>query len=542
MPDALIKLENVSWRYARSESWALRNISIEFKPGELIAVMGAAGSGKSTLLKLCNGIIPHSHAGILQGIVTVDGTDTAASSVPELACKVGMALEDPDTQLFTARVRDEVAFGLENLLTPPAEIRKRVNWALETTGLSGFEDALPSTLSGGQKQRLAIAAALAMANKMLVLDDPASRLDPAGAREVFSLVQELKAGNSPFGRNNEKMAVIVALHDSEKAAAFAGKICVLVNGELAAFDVPEKIFSDTKLLEKSGIMPLDFSIKTAITTTNTNNNILINNESVNAHIDETKKILTRAVPSIAIDHVWYSWDTKKNALCDVNLTINENDFVAIAGQNGSGKSTLLKIIAGLVRPSQGTVFLRGKNAQDMSVSAIAREAGFVMQESDSQLFSSTVYEETAFALKKMKLPKDEVQRRVEASLDATGISALRDAFPPELTKGERARTVIAAILAMDPGIIILDEPTAGQDWRNSLWIMDIARDLHAAGRTIVFVTHTMPLAAWYARRVVVMKEGRVFIDGQPEDVFSRENELLKAGIIPPPQSFPVKQH
>ena len=239
MPNTIIKLDNVSWAYSREKEWALRDISIEIEEGSFIAVMGCNGAGKSSFCLLLNALIPHSLEGRLTGKVTVDGEDTRSSSVAQLAKKVGMAFEDPATQLFTASVYDEVAFALENLLLKPEEIAEKVRWALEMAGLWDYRVFPVSNLSGGQKQRLTIAAALAMANKILVLDEPASQLDPLGAREVLSFIRDL--------RRQKGLTVVMAACSGEEAAEFADKILVLRKGSLAAFGTPAEIFADKNL-------------------------------------------------------------------------------------------------------------------------------------------------------------------------------------------------------------------------------------------------------------------------------------------------------
>lgn len=249
--EALIKLENVSYSYPRSAARALTGIDLEIGEGEFLAVMGENGSGKTTFCKLFNGCIPHSQSGELSGTVTVDGVVTSDSSTAALARRVGMVLDDPETQLFTASVRDEAAFGPENLLMPPAEIEERVALALEITGLSGSADVPPASLSGGQKQRLVIAAALAQACRVLVLDEPTSQLDPSGAREVLSLIRRI--------RERRRMAVIMATHNSEEAAEFADRVCVLKNGRVAACGASRDIFSDRELLRDNWIRPPDVS-------------------------------------------------------------------------------------------------------------------------------------------------------------------------------------------------------------------------------------------------------------------------------------------
>ena len=243
MSGSIITLKNVSWAYSRARDWALKNISMSIGEGECIAVMGENGAGKTTFCRLLNGLIPHSIDGKLLGTVTVDGVLTSSCTVARLAETVGMAFDDPQSQLFTAKVSDEAAFALENMRRPAAEIREKVRRALNLAGLSAYADYAPSVLSGGQKQRLAIAAAVAMAEKILVLDEPASQLDPAGAREVLSLIRDLRG----------RLTVVMATNSGEEAAEFADRICVLKNGSLAALDSPRRIFADQRLPDECAI-------------------------------------------------------------------------------------------------------------------------------------------------------------------------------------------------------------------------------------------------------------------------------------------------
>ncbi|MDR2259019.1 MAG: ATP-binding cassette domain-containing protein [Treponema sp.] len=251
MREPIITLKDVSYRYPRTKVWVLKGINLEIGEGEFVAVMGENGAGKTTLCKLFNGVIPHSQEGVLKGTVTVDGIVTAESSVATLAASVGIVLEDPETQLFTTIVRNEVAFGPENLLVPPDEIRERITWALEVVGLSDYIDKPPTALSGGQKQRLAIASALAMAKKVLVLDEPTSQLDPVGTRDVFSVIREI--------REKYNITVIMATHKSEEIAEFADRVCILKSGTVAAYDAPVAVFKNMELLRENWIKPPDIS-------------------------------------------------------------------------------------------------------------------------------------------------------------------------------------------------------------------------------------------------------------------------------------------
>jgi energy-coupling factor transport system ATP-binding protein len=468
--DSIIRLENVSWAYYRAREWALTNINLTIGEGEFIAVMGENGAGKTTLCRLLNGLIPHSLSGTLSGSVTIDGTLTTDSSVAQLAKKAGMVFDDPQAQLFTARVDDEVAFALENLLMPAAEIQERVGWALEMTGLSAYAHRAPATLSGGQKQRLAIAAALAMTRKILVLDEPVSQLDPAGAQEILALIRDLRTRNG--------LTVVMATHSAIEAAECADRICVLQNGCL-----------------------IDDNSSPRVVLAGTAENVIRPPQD------------RSAADVITVSHLYAEYTAGSPVLTDINLAIRENEFTAICGQNGSGKTTLLKTISGLLRPTRGTILIRENDTVSMSIAEIAAEIGFVMQDPDRQLFESTVYDEVAFTLKratrKHRSEKNVLQEKVEKALSLVGLLDRRDEFPLALSRTDRMKTVFAAILAMGPQIIMLDEPVAGQDTRGCHLIMELLANLHQQGYTILMITHNMTVITEYAQRLIELREGTI---------------------------------
>jgi len=478
---SVIKLENVGFMYPRAQKYALEGINLSVSRGEFLAVMGENGAGKTTFCKLLNGIIPHVSGGYLSGKVEVDGDDTKNSSVPRLAVKVGMTLDDPDAQLFTSSVKEEAAFGLQNILLPPDEMEIRIKQALEAVGLTGFEDREPATLSGGEKQRLAIAAVLAMKGKVLVLDDPLCRLDPQGALELMSVLNGL--------RKNENITVIMTMHDSAKAAEFADRVCILKNGKIAALDTAKNIFSDGGLLKENRIQPVT--------------------DNFTDFIPQKENCADSA---INIKNLSFSY-SNGSGIKNIDLEIANNDFIAVTGNNGSGKTTLLKCITGLLRPCEGDIFIYGKNTKKLSVSDISKDIGFVMQNPSAQIFTDSVCKEIAFALKNMRLSKTETKQRVETALETVGLNDA-DAFPPALNRADRTKTLIACVLAMGCKIIILDEVDAGNDYPGSLKIMDIARDLHSRGFTIIFVTHNMFLAGEYANRLIKMEKDRIVFDGR----------------------------
>jgi energy-coupling factor transport system ATP-binding protein len=477
----IIDLEKVFYSYRGGKKWALEDISLQIERGEILAVMGGNGAGKTTLCRLFNGIIPNIFAGRFLGNVTVDGENTRDAQVPRLALKVGMVLDDPDAQLFTSSVREETAFGPENLLLQPSEIIERINFALSAAGLCGFEDRSPSTLSGGEKQRLVIASALAMGGKILVLDEPLSRLDPQGAEEVISVLRDL--------REKYQITVIMATHDSKSASILADRICVLKNGRVAACDTAENIFANSALLEENGIQ-----------------------QKGGADIEKVFSVKSKSdiqqTLAVKITDFCYFFEDADVSIENINLTVADNDFIAIIGKNGCGKTTLLKSITGLLRPSSGDIFIRGKNSKELSVSGISREIGFVMQNPDSQLFTDSVFNEVSFALKNAELSGAEIQKRVQDALAAVGLTDT-DAFPHALRRADRTKVVIASVIAMGCKILIFDEVDVGQDWQGCIHIMNIAKELHSKGYTIIFVTHNMSLVCDYAVRLAVMSRSGI---------------------------------
>jgi len=491
----IVVFKNVFYSYPREKSWALEDINLSITEGEFLAVMGENGAGKTTFCRLFNGIIPHSLGGRLSGTVVVDGEITEKTSVPNLARKVGMVLDDPDAQLFTSTVRNEAAFGPENLLLPPEEIEQRVIKALSAVGLSGFEGRAPATLSGGEKQRLAIAAALAMSGKILVLDEPLCRLDPAGAAELMSVLKEI--------REKFQITVVMAAHESAMMAEFADRVCVFKNGRVAACDRAEKIFADCNLLDENGIQPSAFSgFFKPVDDDEDFFSIFPKKNNTSSEQD--------AQTAIKIINLSYSYGSSPS-LENINLSITDNEFAAIIGHNGCGKTTLLKNITGLLRPLCGDIFIRGKNTKDLTISQISKEVGFVMQNPDTQLFTDSVYNEVSFALKNFGLPKNEIRRRVEEAICTVGLNDM-DAFPPALSRSDRAMTILACVLAMGCKIIIFDEIDSGQDYKGSIKIMNIARELHSKGYTIIFVTHNMHLVREYAQRLIKIENNCIIMD------------------------------
>ncbi len=547
MTTPAIQLIDVSYRYPRSKNTVIRGINLTVEPGEFLAIMGENGAGKSTLCRILNGIIPHSIGGQLKGKVKIAGLNTREANIAQLSTKVGIVLDDPETQLFTTSVRSEVAFGPENLNVDPEEIYQRIQWSLDVVRLTGYEDRMPSALSGGQKQRLAIAAALAMKPEILILDEATSQVDPLGVVEVLSVVKEL---NEKYG-----MTIVMTTDQSEEIAKLADRVIVLDKGRLIAEGTPRQVFADAELfshhmIRAPQVSQLGVQLKEAgyplpvfpITIEEAARGIVEILSDKSSHNSLGDNIVVTPLssfrpnepPIIQVDNLNYIYQPHNvHAVMNVSFSVPRGEFMAIIGQNGSGKTTVLKNLLGLLRPTSGRVTVAGLNTSRAAVADMARHVGFVLQNPDQQLFAETVEEEIAFGPRNLGLSENEVRERVEEVLSIVDLQELRNEFPPALSKGERAKVVIASALALDPQIIVLDEPTTGQDYKGCHQIMQIARALNQTGHTVVFVTHHMALVAEYARRVIVMRGGQILLDGSTEEIFSQIEIVRQAHIIPP---------
>jgi len=544
MTTPAIELTNVSYSYARSKKYALKDLSLQVEQGEFLAVMGENGAGKSTFCQTLNGILPNSMGGRLKGKVLIQGLNTVETPISQLATKVAIVLEDPETQFFTSSVRSEIAFGPENLCVPVDEILERIKWALDVVRLSGFEDRLPTALSGGQKQRLAIAAGIAMRPSILVLDEATSQLDPVGVKEVLSVVKEL---NEKYG-----MTIVMATDHSEEVARVANHVVVIDSGKLVDEGTPRQIFANLDLFDKymirspqvsqMGALLVKAGVKLPIFPLSVEEgcrdlvDVLGGKPAPKAKIEKksSEQSVSQAEPIITVDHLDFVYQPLNvHAVKDVNFVIHRGEFVALIGQNGSGKTTVLKNLLGLLKPTTGKVTIAGLDTREVAVADLARHVGFVLQNPDQQLFAETVREEVAYGPHNLGLDEATIKDRVAWALKEVGLEGKEEDFPPALPKGDRAKVVIASALALDPEVIVLDEPTTGQDYRGCHQIMQIADSLHREGRTVVFVTHHMALVAEYAKRVIVMTGGKILMDGKTEEVFSKPDVVREAYIIPP---------
>jgi len=510
--------------------------------------MGPTGAGKSTLCLTLNGIIPHSLSGTIRGSVKVNGMDTMSHGVHLLTSKVGMVFQEPESQLFAMNVEEELSFGPENLGVPPEEIRRRVDWALKVVRMEQFRQHSPFRLSGGQKQRVAIAAALSMLPEILVLDEPTASLDPIGKMEVFSVVHEL--------RNIRNMTVIMVEHESEEIARCSDRVVVMNGGRIVLEGTPRQIFSKTETLTKIGL-----STPQVCELANRMNNGFQRKEPYSfMTLQEAEQTIRRdfsignAAPTAAtasylttrplasagehaaveVQDLHFGYDPGVEILHGITLTISKGEFVAIIGQNGSGKTTLVKHFNGLLRPNSGRVLVNGVDTAQRTVAQLSRTVGYLFQNPDHQIFNVSVEDEIAFGLKNLGISQEDTEKRIEEALRLVGLEEYRKVPPSTLGLGQRRKVTLAAIVAMKPEIMILDEPTTGIDWNGSLQLMDSVTELNKQGHTIVTITHSMRVVAQYAQRTVVLADGRVILDGPTREVFSKP-EILETTFLTPPQ-------
>lgn len=546
---ALVTIKNLTFTYERGPQ-ALSDVSLEVPQGEVLAVLGANGAGKTTLCYHINGIIPEVYGGTEKGEVMVAGLDPWETPIIQLAQNVSMVLQDPESQFITNDVRSELAFGPANLGVPRDEILKRMEYATDVCGLQGLWERAPTDLSGGQKQRVAFGAGLTMLPKVLVLDEPTSQLDPIGTTEVLEALHRLT--------QDDKMTIIISTHKTEKAAEFASNAIVLEKGKIVTSGTPKEVFAQTELLGSVGVNPPQVTLLCSRLAKKIpgfrekyekQDGIPIKLDECYSFLKEllddgfirieTKDFQTTEVqsdePVLEVKDLVYVYPGRNpvTALKGINLTVNKGEIVALIGQNGSGKTTLVKHFVGLLKPTQGEVIALGKDVATMTTGALARTISLILQNPDYQLFSMSAEKEIEFGLTNLGLPKDEIKKRVDAALEEAGLIDERDIFPFRLSFGDRRNLAAAAGIAMDPSILILDEPTTAQDYRGRHRLAKIALRMQQQGRTSLVISHDMELIATYCSRTIVLRNGEKILDAPTREVFSQQDVLKQSNIEPP---------
>ena len=530
MKSPVIEVKNFWWQYEGSIDWALKDINLEIFKGEFLGIMGRTGAGKSTLCNSMMGITAHRIPGRMKGYIRVFGMDTRSTSIYKIAEKVGIVFQDPETQFIMTTVEDEIALALENKGLPREEIQSRILEALEFVDLDEkYLEKSPLELSGGEKQKVAIAAVLALRPEILILDEPTSDLDPMGKSMVFSVIEKL--------RHVQKMTIVMVSHESERIAQYANRIVILDNGRIVMEGDPREIFKDIEKVKSYGVRPPQVAELYKI---------LTGKDDIPLTVDEAiskiptigktpsdKECIARKDPIIEVQHVSYTYPDGTAALKDVSLKIYRGDYIALIGPNGSGKTTLAKHLNGILKPTKGRVLVKGMDTSKTSISKLAKVVGYCFQNPDHQLFCRSVREELEFGLKNIGLPESEIAKRVDAMLKKMNLETFKDEHPFFLSKGQRQRLAVASIMVMEPEIIVVDEPTTGQDYQMIIEMMNFLDELHRKGKTVIIITHDMNIVAECAKRVIAMLDGRIVADTTPRKLFEDRDLIEKINVEPP---------
>lgn len=541
-----VLVDLIRYKYESALNDTLHKLNFKIDKGEFVSVMGRTGAGKTTLLMLLNGLIPHFFEGEFEGNVIANTMNTARYRVQTLARFIGLVMQDSETQIFGITVEKDVAFGPSNLAYGKEKIQELVNKSLRAVGLQGYEKRITSELSGGEKQRLAIADVLAMEPEILVLDEPTSELDPQGRVEIYKLLTEI--------RKEENVTILLSGHDTEEILKYADRVIVLDNGQIAWDGKPSSLFRDVKSTEKFGIRPSEIA---ELRNYLVDKGIIANNETFfgtdqfvkflstnykftgkQKEIKETKLPTNQKPIVVEVKDLCFYYKKDNTTLDNINIKIYKGESVALMGKNGAGKTTFSKHLNGLLRPTRGAVSINGRDIKSITTAELSKEVGYVFQNPDHQIFAATVRDEIEFGLKNLNLSEAEREKRIINALEFVGLENFKDRHPFTLGKGERQKLAVATILAMEPKILVIDEPTTGQDWDGTKRMMEMMERLHQNGHTILAITHNMQIAAEYADRVIVFSNGRIVLDGSPEEIFYQQ-VILESAFITPPESVIV---
>ena len=513
----IISFRNFSFQYRAQKRPTLTDIDLEIYPGERVLIAGPSGSGKSTLAGCINGLNPFSNPGECTGTLTVDGVDAPHSSLFELSAHVGTVLQDPDGQFIGLTVGEDIAFALENSCTPQDEMHAITRHAAELVGIENHLGYAPHELSGGQKQRVSLAGVMVDQVKILLFDEPLANLDPATGKQAIELIDEIQ--------KKTDTTVLIIEHRLEDVLWRNVDRIVLVNGVTILADLrPDELLSGSLLAENGIREPL---YVTALRYAGVD----ITPDKHPAHVDslvlddaDTQKLRDwftarprpaaqpEREPLLEVKDLSFGYQKGQQTLRDVSFSIGKGEMVSIVGRNGAGKSTLSKLICGFETPDAGEIFLNGKPLAEENIRRRAQHIGYVMQNPNQMISKTMIYEEVALGLQRSGLTEEQIREKVEATLRVCGLYPFRNWPISALSFGQKKRVTIASVLVLDPELILLDEPTAGQDFRHYTDIMEFLRGLNARGVTVVMITHDMHLMLEYTRRALVFCDGRLIAD------------------------------
>jgi len=537
-----IGVRGLTYIYPNVNEPALRDINLTIDSGEFVLLTGPSGCGKTTFCRCLNGLIPHFYNGEMKGDITIDGLHTGSQPTYELAKRVGLIFQNPDNQIFSLTVEKDVAFGLENLGIGRNKMREEIEWAMDRVGIMPLRERGTHELSGGQKQRLTIASVLAMHPGIIVMDEPTAYLDPVGAERIFNILRTLN--------KEQGITIILIEHRMDLAVKYCNRIVVFNKGQVVNDGSPRKIFtSDETRLIGVGI-PRMVELGRKLRQNGVGIDIPLDSDeafkSLAPQLAERKaqaKLITMDLTDvvgeyshssiITLQGITYTYYTGIEALRGVDLNINNGEYVAIMGENGAGKTTMVKHFNGLLRPKTGQVIVDGEDIAKKSVAAMARKVGLVFQNPDDQLFAEDVEEEISFALRNFGYAEKVIEERVNWALNLLDIERYKKSSPFILSGGERKRVALASVLAWDPDVLILDEPTVGQDYGQKERLKHFLLQLRTQGKTVVIVTHDVEFVAESQPRIVLMAQGKIVADGSAKKIMTDVKKLKECSVAPP---------
>ena len=534
MKKEIIKFEDFSFRYRVQAEPTLKNINLTIYEGEKVLIVGPSGSGKSTLAHCLNGLVPFYYAGESSGSLKIDNEDVSNKNVFELSKIVGTVLQDPDSQFIGLTVGEDIAFKLENNCVDQEEMSQRVNQSAKLVGIDKDINESPYRLSGGQKQRVSLAGVAVDNVKVLLFDEPLASLDPLTGKSAMELIYNIQ-------KSEDKTIVIIEHRLEDVLHCDLDRIIVMDKGQIIADNTPDELLS-SNVLSKVGVRePLYL---TALRYANCD----INKDMIPSNIDKldvnsckskvkdwynlTSKFndTSKTESILEFKNVSFSYNSEKQVLKDVSFKVNKGDMISIVGRNGAGKSTISKLICGFYKPTKGQIIFDGEDIVEKSIKERSEKIGLVMQNPNQMISKSMVFDEVAFGLKIRGLSDDEIKDRVHNTLKICGLYGHRNWPISALSYGQKKRVTIASILALNPEVIILDEPTAGQDFKHYTEIMEFLVELNRKGVTIIMVTHDMHLMLEYTNKVIVLCNGEKIADDYATNILTNKDIIEKANL------------
>ena len=531
----IISFKNFSFQYRAQKKPTLKEINLDIYPGERVLIAGPSGCGKSTLAGCINGLNPFSNPGECSGELIVDGVDAPKSSIFQLSAHVGTVLQDPDGQFIGLTVGEDIAFALENSCMPQDEMHEITRHAAELVGIQDHLDYAPHELSGGQKQRVSLAGVMVDQVKILLFDEPLANLDPATGKQTIELIDEIQ-------EKTDTTVVIIEHRLEDVLWRDVDRIVLMGDGKILADLHPDELLS-TRLLEENGIRePLYL---TALRYAG----VELAPAKKPAHVDSVvidkadRKKMTdwfwsrpaaeaekEHEPLLEVRNLTFGYERGRQTLRDVSLTIQKGEMVSIVGKNGAGKSTFSKLVCGFETPDSGEILFQGRDLLQENIRHRAKHIGYVMQNPNQMISKTMIFDEVALSLRNMGKSEEEIREKVEETLKVCGLFPFRNWPVSALSFGQKKRVTIASVLVQDPELIILDEPTAGQDFRHYTEIMEFLRGLNEKGVTVVMITHDMHLMLEYTPRALVFADGRLIADRSAAAVLCDPQLIRQAAL------------